>query len=135
MADGISNLDTSFSGPPTTRYFWQISFCVASALLASCFEDMSHVNFLFPWASGLVCLFQNNTDNDFPFYEQCERLKKQLEKTKKQKEKLESLCRSLQAERKQNSAGSSNSDSAQVWKVDHNIFFPNIFLMVLVVVR
>ncbi|XP_061347062.1 uncharacterized protein LOC133292641 isoform X1 [Gastrolobium bilobum] len=30
-----------------------------------------------------------------------ERLKKQLEKTKNQKEKLESLCRSLQAERKQ----------------------------------
>ncbi|PON58548.1 Taxilin family [Parasponia andersonii] len=40
-----------------------------------------------------------------------ERLKKQLEKTKNQKEKLESLCRSLQAERKQNSIGSSNSDS------------------------
>lgn len=32
-----------------------------------------------------------------------ERLKKQLEKTKNQKEKLESLCRSLQAERKQSS--------------------------------
>ncbi|EXB80109.1 hypothetical protein L484_013436 [Morus notabilis] len=43
-----------------------------------------------------------------------ERLKKQLEKTKKQKEKLESLCRSLQAERKQNSIGSNNSDSALV---------------------
>ncbi|VVA12275.1 PREDICTED: alpha-taxilin [Prunus dulcis] len=40
-----------------------------------------------------------------------ERLKKQLEKTKNQKEKLESLCRSLQAERKQNSIGSNNSDS------------------------
>ncbi|KAM1470591.1 hypothetical protein ACFXTO_041624 [Malus domestica] len=40
-----------------------------------------------------------------------ERLKKQLEKTKNQKEKLESLCRSLQAERKQNSTGSNNSDS------------------------
>ncbi|KAI4351328.1 hypothetical protein L6164_005703 [Bauhinia variegata] len=35
-----------------------------------------------------------------------ERLKKQLEKTKNQKEKLESLCRSLQAERKQTSTGS-----------------------------
>lgn len=33
--------------------------------------------------------------------EQRERLKKQLEKTKNQKDKLESLCRSLQAERKQ----------------------------------
>lgn len=40
-----------------------------------------------------------------------ERLKKQLEKTKNQKEKLESLCRSLQAERKQNSIDSNNSDS------------------------
>ncbi|XP_068330206.1 uncharacterized protein [Pyrus communis] len=40
-----------------------------------------------------------------------ERLKKQLEETKNQKEKLESLCRSLQAERKQNSTGSNNSDS------------------------
>ncbi|OAY38814.1 beta-taxilin [Manihot esculenta] len=35
--------------------------------------------------------------------EEHEKLKKQLEKTKNQKEKLESLCRSLQAERKQNS--------------------------------
>ncbi|CAN1257966.1 Txlna [Linum perenne] len=35
--------------------------------------------------------------------EERERLKKQLEKTKNQKEKLESLCRSLQAERKQSS--------------------------------
>ncbi|XP_062092841.1 uncharacterized protein LOC133798526 isoform X4 [Humulus lupulus] len=43
-----------------------------------------------------------------------ERLKKQLEKTKNQKEKLESLCRSLQAERKQNSVGSFNSDYVQV---------------------
>ncbi|KAJ8752335.1 hypothetical protein K2173_003971 [Erythroxylum novogranatense] len=34
--------------------------------------------------------------------EEREKLKKQLEKTKNQKEKLESLCRSLQAERKQN---------------------------------
>ncbi|KAI8031166.1 Alpha-taxilin [Camellia lanceoleosa] len=34
---------------------------------------------------------------------ECEHLKKQLEKTRNQKEKLESLCRSLQAERKQNS--------------------------------
>ncbi|CAH1438475.1 unnamed protein product [Lactuca virosa] len=33
--------------------------------------------------------------------EERERMKKQLEKTKNQKEKLESLCRSLQAERKQ----------------------------------
>ncbi|KAI4302341.1 hypothetical protein MLD38_038097 [Melastoma candidum] len=35
-----------------------------------------------------------------------ERTKKQLEKIKNQKEKLESLCRSLQAERKQNAANS-----------------------------
>lgn len=34
-------------------------------------------------------------------------MKKQLEKVKNQKEKLESLCRSLQAERKQNLVGSS----------------------------
>ncbi|KAI3793416.1 hypothetical protein L1987_36035 [Smallanthus sonchifolius] len=39
-----------------------------------------------------------------------ERMKKQLEKTKNQKEKLESLCRSLQAERKQNLSGQSNAD-------------------------
>ncbi|XP_011655316.1 alpha-taxilin isoform X2 [Cucumis sativus] len=43
-----------------------------------------------------------------------EGLKKQLEKTKKQKEKLESLCRSLQAERKQSSMGSNTSDSASL---------------------
>ncbi|KMT17677.1 hypothetical protein BVRB_2g036230 [Beta vulgaris subsp. vulgaris] len=36
--------------------------------------------------------------------EERERMKKQLEKTKNQKEKLESLCRSLQAERKQSSS-------------------------------
>ncbi|KAM7272465.1 hypothetical protein ACFE04_027128 [Oxalis oulophora] len=40
-----------------------------------------------------------------------EGLKKQLEKTKNQKAKLESLCRSLQAERKQNSDTSNNTDS------------------------
>ncbi|XWS66137.1 hypothetical protein CRYUN_Cryun05aG0174200 [Craigia yunnanensis] len=43
--------------------------------------------------------------------EERERLKKQLEKTKNQKEKLESLCRSLQAERKQSSIGGNSSDS------------------------
>ncbi|KAK8671642.1 hypothetical protein V6N13_038232 [Hibiscus sabdariffa] len=41
--------------------------------------------------------------------EERELLKKQLEKTKNQKEKLESLCRSLQAERKQSSSGGNNS--------------------------
>ncbi|KAF5798932.1 putative Taxilin family [Helianthus annuus] len=47
--------------------------------------------------------------------EERERMKKQLEKTKNQKEKLESLCRSLQAERKQNPAGqSNNADSVPV---------------------
>ncbi|KAI3705191.1 hypothetical protein L1987_75425 [Smallanthus sonchifolius] len=46
--------------------------------------------------------------------EERERMKKQLEKTKNQKEKLESLCRSLQAERKQNPAGQSNADSVTV---------------------
>ncbi|KAJ4720833.1 Alpha-taxilin [Melia azedarach] len=46
--------------------------------------------------------------------EERERLKKQLEKSKNQKEKLESLCRSLQAERKQNSVRSNDSDSAPV---------------------
>ncbi|KAK5833094.1 hypothetical protein PVK06_016906 [Gossypium arboreum] len=43
--------------------------------------------------------------------EERERMKKQLEKTKNQKEKLESLCRSLQAERKQSSTGSNGSNS------------------------
>ncbi|KAL1218826.1 hypothetical protein V5N11_033098 [Cardamine amara subsp. amara] len=41
--------------------------------------------------------------------EERERLKKQLEKTKKQKDKLESLCRSLQAERKQKETNSVDS--------------------------
>ncbi|KAL9995114.1 putative transcription factor bZIP family [Helianthus debilis subsp. tardiflorus] len=45
--------------------------------------------------------------------EEREHMKKQLEKTKNQKEKLESLCRSLQAERKQNSS-SQNADSVPV---------------------
>ncbi|GJV73600.1 hypothetical protein Tco_1493595 [Tanacetum coccineum] len=40
-----------------------------------------------------------------------EHLKKQHEKTKNQKEKLESLCKSLKAERKQNLNGQSNPDS------------------------
>ncbi|XP_054800476.1 uncharacterized protein LOC129304733 isoform X1 [Prosopis cineraria] len=40
-------------------------------------------------------------------------LKKHLEKTKNQKEKLESLCRSLQAERKQNLSGSKSDNSVQ----------------------
>ncbi|KAB5538926.1 hypothetical protein DKX38_016459 [Salix brachista] len=43
--------------------------------------------------------------------EEREKLKKQLDKTKNQKEKLESLCRSLQAERKQNTTESNSSDS------------------------
>ncbi|KAI7753025.1 hypothetical protein M8C21_016780, partial [Ambrosia artemisiifolia] len=50
------------------------------------------------------------------FYEQRERTKKQLEKIKNQKEKLESLCRSLQAERKQNPGGQSNADSVPLVK-------------------
>ncbi|CAA7052710.1 unnamed protein product [Microthlaspi erraticum] len=45
--------------------------------------------------------------------EERERLKKQLEKTKNQKDKLESLCRSLQAERKQKETNSTSGDSAQ----------------------
>ncbi|XP_050892444.1 uncharacterized protein LOC127097988 isoform X2 [Lathyrus oleraceus] len=40
-----------------------------------------------------------------------ERMKKQLEKTKNQKEKLESLCRSLQAERKQSLSENKSDDS------------------------
>ncbi|CAM8898687.1 unnamed protein product [Rhodiola kirilowii] len=40
--------------------------------------------------------------------EERERMKKQLEKAKNQKEKLESLCRTLQAERKNNSTGSNS---------------------------
>ncbi|GKV34110.1 hypothetical protein SLEP1_g42526 [Rubroshorea leprosula] len=43
--------------------------------------------------------------------EEREKTKKQLEKIKNQKEKLESLCRTLQAERKQSSMGSNSSDS------------------------
>ncbi|CAK7325499.1 unnamed protein product [Dovyalis caffra] len=43
--------------------------------------------------------------------EEREKLKKQLDKTKNQKEKLESLCRSLQAERKQNTTESNSCDS------------------------
>ncbi|KAE8713908.1 hypothetical protein F3Y22_tig00110204pilonHSYRG00226 [Hibiscus syriacus] len=43
--------------------------------------------------------------------EERERLRKQLEKTKNQKEKLESLCRSLQAERKQSSSLTNGSNS------------------------
>lgn len=45
--------------------------------------------------------------------EQRERLKKQLEKTKNQKDKLESLCRSLQAERKQKETNNTSDSSAQ----------------------
>ncbi|KAK4790576.1 hypothetical protein SAY86_017880 [Trapa natans] len=45
--------------------------------------------------------------------EERERTKKQMEKMKNQKEKLESLCRTLQAERKQNLLGSNSSDSLQ----------------------
>ncbi|GER28834.1 taxilin [Striga asiatica] len=43
-----------------------------------------------------------------------ELLKKQLEKTRNQKEKLESLCRSLQADRKSNSVAGNSSDSVRV---------------------
>ncbi|KAG9146247.1 hypothetical protein Leryth_007958 [Lithospermum erythrorhizon] len=46
--------------------------------------------------------------------EERERLKKQLEKARNQKEKLESLCRSLQAERKASAVVSSGSDSVPV---------------------
>ncbi|KAL9261092.1 Alpha-taxilin-like protein [Drosera capensis] len=43
-----------------------------------------------------------------------ERLKKQVEKTKNQKENLESLCRSLQAERKQSLSGNNSNDSVHL---------------------
>lgn len=46
--------------------------------------------------------------------EERERMKKQLEKTKNQKEKLESLCRSLQAERKQGSSGCNEAEPVQI---------------------
>ncbi|KAJ9129256.1 hypothetical protein P3X46_033953 [Hevea brasiliensis] len=49
--------------------------------------------------------------------EEREKLKMQLEKTKNQKEKLESLCRSLQAERKQNSNGGNAHDAVQPSKI------------------
>jgi hypothetical protein len=42
--------------------------------------------------------------NPFMMFQR-ELMKKQIEKLKNQKEKLESLCRSLQAERKQGSSG------------------------------
>ncbi|KAK9126808.1 hypothetical protein Scep_015654 [Stephania cephalantha] len=45
--------------------------------------------------------------------EEREHMKKQLEKGKNQKEKLESLCRSLQAERKRNSLGSNSLPALQ----------------------
>ncbi|XP_023639779.1 alpha-taxilin isoform X1 [Capsella rubella] len=44
--------------------------------------------------------------------EERERMKKLLEKTKKQKDKLESLCRSLQAERKQKETNNSDDSAA-----------------------
>ncbi|XP_073224013.1 uncharacterized protein [Cicer arietinum] len=45
--------------------------------------------------------------------DECERMKKQLKKTQNQKEKLESLCRSLQAERKQSlSENNSNNNNS-----------------------
>ncbi|KAJ0261840.1 Alpha-taxilin-like protein [Hirschfeldia incana] len=45
--------------------------------------------------------------------EERERLKKQLEKTKNQKDKLESLCRSLQAERKQKETNNTSDSASQ----------------------
>lgn len=45
--------------------------------------------------------------------EEREYLKKQLDKTKNQKEKLESLCRSLQAERKQTQSAENSCDPVQ----------------------
>lgn len=51
----------------------------------------------------ILFAYHNQKTKIYHFSEQRERLKKQLEKTKNQKEKLESLCRSLQAERKQSS--------------------------------
>ncbi|KAL8247614.1 hypothetical protein R6Q59_008830 [Mikania micrantha] len=46
--------------------------------------------------------------------EEREHMKKQLEKTRNQKQKLESLCRSLQAERKQNPTGQTNANLVPV---------------------
>ncbi|XP_072996351.1 uncharacterized protein [Typha latifolia] len=46
--------------------------------------------------------------------EERELMKMQLEKVKNQKEKLESLCRSLQAERKQSIVGSSSIDAVSI---------------------
>lgn len=51
----------------------------------------------------ILFAYHNQKTKIYRLCEQRERLKKQLEKTKNQKEKLESLCRSLQAERKQSS--------------------------------
>ncbi|XP_059628267.1 uncharacterized protein LOC132271041 isoform X3 [Cornus florida] len=50
--------------------------------------------------------------------EEREHLKKQLEKARNQKEKLESLCRSLQAERKQSSVGSNSSDTVSILQAE-----------------
>lgn len=66
------------------------------------------------WAISYVLL----SNNFIVLFVQRQQLKKQLEKTKNQKAKLESLCRSLQAERKQNSTSSNNnSDSVLVRKI------------------
>lgn len=78
------------------------------------------VSFMCSFSSiKLLYLFSNLQIVACNLYEQRERMKKQLEKTKNQKEKLESLCRSLQAERKQNPAGQSNADSVPVWIWKH----------------
>lgn len=61
-----------------------------------------------------ICLQKQITINFIHLsFEQREYLKKQLEKTKNQKEKLESLCRSLQAERKQTPSAENSLEPVQ----------------------
>lgn len=79
--------------------------------LANEVKDFAYIHLNEYMNSYICCLGFTHINNLFYLHEQREILKKQLEKTRNQKEKLESLCRSLQAERKTNSGAGSSSDS------------------------
>lgn len=97
----------------------QASCCMCTAVLL-----VFHLNFI-----KIVHHFPNTKTLWFCWDEQRERLKKQLEKTKNQKEKLESLCRSLQAERKQSSIDSNNSDSVPSWILMNSAVYLKLILI------
>lgn len=100
------------------------SLCKASCCMCTTVLLVSHLNFI------KICHHLQNTKTLwFCWYEQRERLKKQLEKTKNQKEKLESLCRSLQAERKRNSIDSNNSDSVPSWIPMYSTMYRKLILI------